>query len=32
MLRTTLNYVGRYGKEMKINYMALHANIPACTY
>ena len=32
MLRTTLNYVGRYGKEMKISYMALHTEIPACTY
>ena len=32
MLRTTLNYVGQYGKEMKISYMALHTNIPACTY
>ena len=32
MLRTILNYVGRYGKEMKISYMALHANILACTY
>ena len=32
MLRTTLNYAGRYGIEMKTSYMALHANIPACTY
>ena len=32
MLRTTLNYVGRYGKEMQIGSMALHANIPDCTY
>ena len=32
MLRTTLNYVGRYGKEMKMSYMALHTNIPTCTY
>ena len=32
MLRTTLKYVGRYGKEMKMSYMALHTNIPACTY
>ena len=32
MLRTTLNYVGRDGKEMRISEMALHANIPACTY
>ena len=32
MLRTTLNYVRRFGKEMKISLMALHATIPACTY
>ena len=31
MLRTTLNYVRRYSEEMQISYMALHANIPACT-
>ena len=31
MLSTALNYVGRYGKEMRISEMALHANIPACT-
>ena len=32
MLRTTLNYVAWYSTEMEISYMALHANIPACTY
>ena len=32
MLRTTLNYVGWYSKDMKISYMALQANILACTY
>ena len=32
MPRTRLNYVGWKRKEMEISYMALHANIPACTY
>ena len=32
MLRTTLNYVGWFSKEISITSISLHAHIPACTY